>query len=201
MLRQRLRLRHASSVHFGRAIVCVFALGLIFYGVMVVLLAFKVDAGSVNAISGYRDVYDYLAGLKLGDVTPVRRAIAAGAGVLAFLLCGYLALKQIPRPYLARQTLALESLDRGETSIEPRALERLAEVSAMRHPAVASAAGRYGIDELMVGVEVCRGRELDETLREVQRSVAAALEHHELPSTRIDVTLTGFDRQQRRELR
>lgn len=201
MLRQRLRLRHAPTVHLGRAVACLFALGLIFYGLMAVLLAFKVDAGSVNAVSGYRDAYDYLAGLRPGDVTPVRRAIVAGAGVLAFLLCGYLALKQIPRPYLARQTLALESLDRGETSIEPRALERLAEVSAMRHPAVASAAGRYGTDELAVGVEVSRGRELDETLREVQRRVATALEHHQLPMTRIDVTLTGFDRQQPRELR
>ncbi len=201
MLRQRLRLRHAPTVHLGRAIVCLFALGLIFYGLMVVLLAFKVDPRSVNAISGYRDAYDSLAGLQPGDVTPLRRAIVAGAGVLGFLLCGYLALKQIPRPYLARQTLALESLDRGETFIEPRALERLAEVSAMGHPAVASAAGRYGTDELAVGVQVCRGRELDETLRDVQRRVTAALEHHELPATRIDVTLTGFDRQQHRELR
>ncbi|MDQ6750152.1 MAG: hypothetical protein M3Z33_05285 [Actinomycetota bacterium] len=201
MLRQRLRLRHSPTLHLGRVIVCLFALAVIFYGVMVMLLAFKVGGGSVNAISAYRDVYDFLADLKPGDVTPLRRAIAAGAGLLAFLICGYLALKQIPRPYLARQTLTLESVDRGETSIEPRALERLAEVSAMGHPAVTSAAGRYGTDELTVGVEVHRGRELDETLRDVQRRVAAALYSHDLPATRIDVTLTGFDRQQRRELR
>jgi hypothetical protein len=200
MLRQRVRLRHSSTVHLGRATVCLLALALAFYGLMVVLLAFKVDPSRVNAISGYRDAYDYLAALKPGDVAGVR-GIVAGAGLLAFLLCGYLALKQIPRPYLARQTLTLESLDRGETAIEPRALERLAEVSAGGHAAVTSAAGRYGTDELTVGVEVCRGRGLAETLRDVQRRVAAALDHHELPPTRIDVTLTGFDRQQRRELR
>ncbi len=201
MPRQRLRLRHSSALHLGRAIVCLFALASIFYGVMVVLLAFKVDPGSVNAVSAYRDAYDSLAALKPGDVTPLRRAVAAGAGLLAFLLCGYLALKQVPRPYLARQTLTLASVDRGETAIEPRALERLAEVSAMGHPAVTSAAGRYGTAELTIGVEVHRGRELDETLRDVQRRVASALDHHDLPAPRIDVTLTGFDRQQRRELR
>lgn len=200
MLRQRLRLRHSPTVHLGRAIVCLFALALIFYGAMVVALAFKADPASVDAVSGYRHAYDYLAGLAPGDVAGVR-TILAGAGLLVFLLCSYMALKQIPRPYLARQTLTLESLDRGETAIEPRAFERLAEVSATRHPAVTSAAGRYGTDALTVGVEVHRGRELDETLRDVQRRVAAALQHHHLPMTRIDVTLTGFDRQQRRELR
>jgi hypothetical protein len=201
MLRQRIRLRHSPIVHLGRAIVCLLALGLIFYGVMVVLLAFKVDAGSINAISGYRDAYDHLAGLNAGDVAGARWIVAT-AGIATFLLCGYVALKQIPRPYLARQPRTLESLDRGETTIEPRAMERLAEVGAMRHPAVSSAAGRLGDDELTVGIEVCRGRGVDATLRDVRRRVAAALEHHDLPPmTRIDVTLTGFDRQQRRELR
>ena len=200
MMRQRVRLRHSSSIHLGRAIVCLVALGLIFYGVIVVALAFKIDPGSVNAVSGYRDAYEYLADLSPADVAGVRWIVAA-AGVVAFLLFGYLALKQIPRPYLARQTRTLQSLERGETTIEPRAMERLAEVSATRHPAVSSAAGRLGADELTVGVEVCRGRNLDETLRDVRRRVAAALEQHDLPAmNRIDVTLTGFDRQQRREL-
>ena len=200
MVRQRVRLRHSSSVHLGRAIVCLLALALIFYGGMVMLLALKLDPGSVNAISGYRDAYEYLADLSPADVAGVRGIVAA-AGILAFLLFGYLAFKQIPRPYLARQTRTLQSLDRGETTIEPRAMERLAEVSARHHPAVSSAAGRLGAHELVVGVEVCRGRELAETLRDVRRRVAAALEQHDLPAMkRIDVTLTGFDRQQRREL-
>ena len=176
------------------------ALGLIFYGAMVVALAFKVDPGSVNAISGYRDAYDYLTGLTPADVAGVRGIVAA-AGVVLFVVCGYLALKQIPRPYLTRQTLPLQSLQRGETVIEPRAIERLAEVAAMRHRAVSSAAGRYGTDELAVGVEVRRARELADTLRDVQHRVTTALRNHELPDMPVDVTLTGFDRQQRRELR
>ena len=200
MLRQRLRLRHSPAVHLGRAAIVLLALGLIFYGVMVVALAFKVAPGTINAISGYRDAYDFLTGLTPGDVAGVRGIVAA-AGVALFVVCGYLALQQIPRPYLTRQTLPLQSLPRGETVIEPRAIERLAEVAAMRHRAVSSAAGRYGTDELAVGVEVRRGRELADTLRDVQRRVATALRDHELPEMPVDVTLTGFDRQQRRELR
>lgn len=59
--------------------------------------------------------------------------------------------------------------------MEPRALERLAEVTAMRHAAGNSAAGRYGTDELAVGIEVRRGRDPPDTMRDVQRRVAAAL--------------------------
>lgn len=91
----------------GRAVLVLCALALIFYGTMVILLAFKVGRGSVNAVSGYRDAYDCLAGLEPRDVGGDVRAIMAGAGVLLFAVCSYLAFKQIPRPYLTRHTLPL----------------------------------------------------------------------------------------------
>ena len=76
------------------------------------------------------------------------RAIVAGAGVAAFLVFGYLALKQLPRPYLARRDLELAADDHGEVIVEPRAIERLAEAAAARHPAVTGASGRYSTDDL-----------------------------------------------------
>lgn len=95
MLRQRLR--HSAAVPLGRAVLVLCALALIFYGTMVILLALKVGRGSVNAISGYRDAYDYLAGLQPRDVAGNVR------GILAAPAC--CCLKQIPRPYLTRHTL------------------------------------------------------------------------------------------------
>jgi hypothetical protein len=42
---------------------------------------------------------------------------------------------------------------------------------------------------------------LADTLRDVQDRVRRALDEHALPSARVDVTLVGFDRQHRRELK
>ena len=88
--------------------------------------------------------------------------------MLAFLVFGYLALKQLPRPYLARRELDLSADERGEVTVEPRAIERLAEVAAASHPAVTDARGRYAIDDLSVDLTVRRARELADTLRESQ---------------------------------
>ena len=48
--------------------------------------------------------------------------------------------------------------------------------------------------------ELKRARDLEKTLSDVQDRVRHAVHRHELPSTPVVVTLTGFDRKQRREL-
>ena len=63
------------------------------------------------------------------------------------------------------------------------------------------ASGRLGADDLAVTVSVRRARDIPDTLRDVQRRVRDALEQHGLPVVPVHVTLTGFDRKQRRELR
>ena len=104
MPRQRVRERTSPLIVLGRLITLVFALALIWYGLMTLLLALKVSPSTVNSISGYRTVFDWLSGLSPTKVDgSVTRGIVAGAGVLAFLVFGYLALKQLPRPYLARR--------------------------------------------------------------------------------------------------
>lgn len=201
MLRQRLRKRTSPLMFLGRLVTLVFALALVWYGLMTLLLALKVSPSTVDTISGYRTAFDWLSGLSPADVDgATTRAIIAAAGVVAFLVFGYLALKQLPRPYLARRDLELTADERGGVTVEPRAVERLAEVAATAHPAVTDARGRYSSDDLSVDVTVRRARDLADTLHDAQRRVALALEQHELPAMPVNVTLTGYNRRHRREL-
>ena len=108
MLRQRLRSRTSPLALLARALVVLFALALIWAGLVIFLLALGVGDATVDSITGYRAAFDSLAGLESEDVDDATtRAIVAGAGVLAFLVFGYLALRELPRPYLARQDLEL----------------------------------------------------------------------------------------------
>jgi hypothetical protein len=201
MPRQRLRERTSPLVSLGRLVTLLFALVLIWYGLMTLLLALKMSPSTVNAISGYRTAFDWLSDLAPADVDGAStRAIIAATGVAAFLVFGFLALKQLPRPYLARRDLDLSADDRGEVTVEPRAIERLAEVAAISHPAVTDARGRYATDDLAVDLTVRRARDLATTLHDAQRRVVHALEQHKLPVLPVNVTLTGYDRRHKREL-
>ncbi len=200
MLRQRIRARQSPLRFIGRLLLILLSLILIWYGAMLVLLALKVAPDTVNDISGYRSVYDNLASIETGDVTDEARIIAAVAGLFSFLLFGYLALKELPRPYLARGGVRLSDDEHGTLDVQPRAIERVAEAAASGNPAVSSASGRYGGDNLTVNLSVRRARDAADTLRDVQQRVTGALEQHELPAVPVSVILTGFDRQQRREL-
>jgi hypothetical protein len=201
MPRQRVRERRLVLAVIGRIVPLILALALIWYGAMLVLLAVKVSPSTVNQISGYRTAFDWLSGLTPAKVDGNQtRAILAGAGVVAFLVFGFLALKQVPRPYLARRDLSLTSDPHGEVSVEPRAVERLAEIAARAHPAVRDARGRYSVDDLSLDLDVGRARDLAGTLEEAQQRVADALEQHELPPMPVNITLSGYDRRHRREL-
>ena len=153
MPRQRLRSGASPLSLLGRLLTALLALALVWYGLMTLLLAVKVAPSTVNALSGYRSAFDWLAGLAPGDVDGgTTRPIIAGAGVVAFLLFGYLALKQLPRPHLARHPLVLATDERGEITLQPRAIERMAEAAAGGAAGVSRASGRYGTDDLSVNV-------------------------------------------------
>ncbi|MBB4660480.1 hypothetical protein [Conexibacter arvalis] len=200
MLRQRLR-ENVSPVVVGRFITFLFALALIWYGAMTVLLAVKASPATVNSISGYRSAFDWLAALSPGDVdgSPAR-PIIAGAGLVAFLLFGYLAYKEIPRPHFARRDLRLVTDERGEVRVEPRAIERLAETAAQEDPSVTDATGRYGDDDLVVSITVRRARNVATTLRGARERVIDALHDHDIPAGVVNVTLAHYDRRHKREL-
>lgn len=199
-MRQRVHLRRSPAELVGRLLVLLLALALMWYGLMLALLALGVSPGTVNSISGYRTVYKSLSSLGPSDVTGTVRAIVAAAGIILFLVLGYLAFKALPKPSLARSDLDLARDERGEVSVQPRAIERIAETAAARHAGVAGAAGRLSDDELDVLLTLNRPREVAETLRGVQGAVREALAEHELPAMPVNVTLTGIDRPTRRDL-
>ena len=94
MLRQRLRIGTSPFGVLGRIMLVLAALALVWYGAMLVLLAFKVSPHTVNQLSGYRSAYNYLVGLKPRDITADTRLIAGLAGLAGFLVFGYLAFKE-----------------------------------------------------------------------------------------------------------
>jgi len=200
VFRQRIRARVSGAVFTGNLLLILISLALIWYGLMVVLLGFKTSPSFVNDFSGYRTAYDYFEGLEPSDITARVRLIAGVVGLAAFVVFGILAWKHLPRPYLARSELLLGEDERGTLIVEPRAVERAVEMAAREHPAVSESAGRCEIDGVAVNVHVRRGTDLAETLRDVDRRVREALRLHDLPSLPVSVTLTGFDRQHRREL-
>ena len=201
MPRQRVRERTSVLAVVGRLVPLVLALALIWYGAMLVLLAAKVSPSTVNGLSGYRTAYNYLSGLTPADVGGgATRAILAGAGVAAFLIFGFLAFKQLPRPYLARHELRLANDARGEVVVKPRAIERMAEVAAKANPAITAAKGRYSVDDLTVDVNIRRARDIAQILQNAQGRVVVALEQHELPAMPVNITLIGYDSRSRREL-
>lgn len=195
-VRQRIRERTSPVVYVGRALLALLALALVWYGLMLVLLAAKLSPDKVDAISGYRTAFDYFAGLQPGDVTSRARLIAGLSGFAVFVVCCFLAWKELPRPYLARGDLPLWQDEQTTITVKPRAIERAAEAAVVEHPAVIGAAARYG-EQLSVDIEVRRGRDLAETLREAQLLVAEALSRLELPPLPVSVILAGYDRQRR----
>ena len=199
-IRQRLRDRGSPLVYLGLLLLVPVALGLVWYGAMLVALAFKAPPESVNAISGYRDAYDFLVEVEADDITETVRLITGLAGLAAFVVFGYLARKQVPSPYLARGVLELRESAHGATTVQPRTIERAAEIAARTHPAVADANGRYGEDGIDLDIHVERAGDVSGTLGDVQRRVGEALRLHHLPHVPVSVTLTGFERQRRREL-
>lgn len=200
MIRQRVNLRTPLLAYLVRALTIVLALGLFWYGLMVVLLAVKVSPHTVNSISGYHSLYDRAVHVTQHDFTTGVSLIAGVIGLIAFLLFLFLTFQELPRPYLARSELKLDEQPLGTTMVKPRAVERVAELAARGAANVTAAAGRLGEAELNLDISTQRASSVPETLRDVRQRVRADLERHQLPNLPVNVTLTGYDRKTRREL-
>ena len=128
------------------------------------------------------------------------RLVVGLGGLAVFLLFGYLAWREIPRPYLARGDLQLSGGDRGAVDVAARAVERVAEQAALEHDGVADARGLYHDDALTLEIVARGARDVPATLSAVREQAAESLDRHDLPALPVNVTLTGFDRKNRREL-
>jgi hypothetical protein len=196
VIRQRINLRRRTGALLIQGLTILFALALIYGGVLDVLLALKLHGlgpDEVNRISGYRTAYHWLAGLTRADFTTGRALIAGFGGLLVFLFFISLAIRSLPRPYLARTDLGFPVDERGATVMRPRAVERLAEIAAQGNDHVVGVTGRLGDGELNVDIGVDAAPEAAQTLADVRSRVREQLGLHDLPSMPVNVTLTGYE--------
>jgi hypothetical protein len=200
VIRQRVSLRRPPWGLLTRLLTIVFAIVLMYGGVMVALLALKLTPADIDRISGYRTGYHWLAGLTRADFTTAVSLIAGFGGLLIFFVFAALTLQALPRPYLTRSELGLpEPAERGATIVRPRAVERVAEVAAQGNLHVMGVTGRLGDGELNVDVGLDTVPGLAQTLQDVRRRVREQLEHHKIPQIPVNVTLTGYERPTRRD--
>lgn len=194
MLRQRVRTDRPVLSIAGDAVAILVLLAIAYYGIVLGLLAAgALDPELADDISGYRDGYETLATAAPDDVDGTVRLVVGLAGLAAFALFGFLAWTLVPRPRLARGELELRRDDSGEVTVEPRAIERAAEAAARGNGAVSDARARYGRDDVTLDISVRSGREIEDTLHDVQRRAGRALETHELPMVPVNVTVIKFD--------
>jgi hypothetical protein len=201
MPRQRVRIEGSSvATTVGRLLVALLGVAIAWYGLMVMLLAFKVSPSFVNDISGYRTAFDYLSGLEPGDISQTDRLIVAGVALVLALIALFLLWRGLPRPHLARHEVTVTETELGTTEIAPRAMERAVEAAALEHPAVVGARARLDDDGIVLAVTAGKAADLVKTLHEVEDRAFESLERHQLELGRVDVTLAGFDSPNGREL-
>jgi hypothetical protein len=200
-MRQRIHVDGSSITNtVGRILVALLGAAIAWYGLMVMLLAFKVSPATVNDVSGYRTAFDYLSGLTPGDISSTDRLIVAGVALVLALIALFLLWRGLPRPHLARHDVTVAETDLGTTAIGPRAMERAVEAAALEHPAVVGARARLDDDGVALAITARNASELVKTLHEVEDRAFASLDRHQLELGRVDVTLAGYDSPKGREL-
>lgn len=202
MPRQRLRLEGSTlATTVGRVLVALLGAAIAWYGLMLVLLAFKVSPGSVDDISGYRTAFDYLAGLSPADISSSDRLIVAIVALVLASVALFLLWRGLPRPHLARHAIEIEQTELGTTEIQPRAVERAVESAALEHPAVVGARARYDDDGIALAITARQAATLVDTLHQVEERAFESLGRHQIELRRVDVTLAGYDSPNGRELK
>lgn len=197
---------HASSPQrlastLSAFLTVVLALILIWYGAMLALLAVKVSPHAINAISGYHSLYNDIVGVRHGDFTTGVRLVAGISGLVAFILLTMLAGQRLIGRRGHRRDVTLEHGDRGTTTVQPRAIERLAEIAACLSDEVSSASGRLARETLDVQITTLRANTAPQALREAHDQIVSALACHELPVHTTNVTVTDYEPTNKRQLK
>ena len=199
MFRQRLRGRVSRLGVLGEIVVVVAALACLWYGLMVVLLSVKVSPGSVETISGYRAIFDYLAGLQPDDVDGRFRLIAGLSGLAVFLVCITLGMARasspLPRPLRPGADRDERGHARGRTAHD-RARRR-DQCQATRLGNRSGRSLRF-LTKSSPSISTLTGRR-DRTMRSQKCRKARRDPHrHGLPDMPVSVTLAGSHRKTRR---
>lgn len=201
MWRQRVRVESSTVAALAaRGLAALIGLALLYYGAMLFLLAVKVDPGTIDDLSGYREAYDYLAGLEADDFGASERLLIGLVALAVGLAAAFLAWRALPRPHLARGAVTLREGDTGDTEVQPRAMERAVECAAIDHEEVDRARARYEDGKLVLSVSARNAARLVETLRELEGLAHASLDRHDLKVDRVDLILTSYKSSNRREL-
>lgn len=201
MPRQRLGLPSGIRTTLGQKLMLPVGLLLLWGGVVVVLLAAGLAPADVQSSTGYRTVYDELAAVGPASWDSTTATVVAVAGVVLFLLLLALGWAQRITPHLARTDLVLADDDLGTVTVQPRAIERAAEVAAGRGAAVHAVRARLGEDELTITIHARGADELPDTLRGAHRRVTAALQDAGTPQKTVRVVVTRFTAPATRDLR
>lgn len=192
--RQRVHLRLSPLSLLGRLLVAGVAAGLFWYGLMAALLAAKVAPVTVDDISGYRTAFDWLAGIRAGDVTSQVRLLSGLAGSGAAAVLGLLYAAHVSRAPRTRRPVLLDGTDHGWSVVRPRAIERAAESAALCDPAVGEASARSGLERIDLAIGAIGQVDPRDLLQRVGIAVEEALARHELPAVAVHVTLAGARR-------
>ncbi len=194
-----LSLRRRPDRLLGRLLLGLLALATFWYALMALLLSVKVAPSDVNAISGYRSAYHFLATLTPSHVDSWRGVIAAAA-VLLLLVLGTVAIRQLPTPARSRHPRTITRDDHGTVTISPLVVERLAEIATGRVRSIGNARASSGPSGISVAVSLQEPRSAEETLHRVQRSVTEALQTHELDLEPVSVVLARYQPPKGRQL-
>jgi hypothetical protein len=176
-------------------------LALVWGGAVVVLLAAGVAPDDVQSWTGYRTVHDELGSVGPADWDTTTAAIVAVVGVLAFLVLVRLGWAQRVTPHLERTAHVLTDDELGVVTVNPRAIERAAEVAAARGAAVHAVRARLGDDGITVTIHARDAEGLPGTLRGAQARVRAALQDAGTPQQTVRVLVTRFTAPSTRDLR
>lgn len=201
MPRQRLGLPTGILTTLGQKLMLLVGLALIWGGAVVALLAAGVAPADVQTSTGFRTVYDQLASVGPANWDQTTATVIAVAGVVVFLVLLVLGWAQRLTPHLARTDLTLTDDELGTVTVDPRAIERTAEIAAGRGAAVHAVRARLGEDEMTITIHARGADEIPDTLRGAQERVRTALQDAGTPQQTVRVVVTRFTAPSTRELR
>jgi hypothetical protein len=183
-MRRRVRIARSGATRIGIAVAGLLALAVAWFAGAAVALGLGADPATIDRLTGYRAAVAWLA--EPPAPSGMTRAIAAGAGVVAFLVLGRLALAQVPRPRVPRAPVVLEHGGSGTTTVAPRAIERAVESALADFDGVTA---RWEDGLVIASVTSAQPRRLADALADAPAQAAGALRRHGLPDAEVQVVL------------